>query len=521
MTSADGSLVPEASASVGAERAPAVGQIRGGMLLVGGQGIALALGFATQVLLVRYLTKGDYGAFAYALAVVLIAQTVCSLGLNRTVARWVSIYRVEGRVDRAAGAVVVAIGAMLAVGVAVVAGTYVLLRAVGHPPVHDPTARSLLLILIFAAPIQAVDDLLMSLFAVFDRLRAIFLRIYVVAPALRFAVVLVLVEAHKGVRFVTFGYVAASALGFVLFAFVLARVLRREQFLAAVERGAVPLPLRNLFGLSIPLLVADLTYILLTSMDAVLLGYYRGTDQVAAFRAVQPAAKLNEIVAAGFLILFTPAASRLFARTDLRGLRYLYLQTSIWIAVVTFPIFAVTFGLARPLTVLLFGGRYSSSGTLLAVLAVGFYVQMAVGFNGTVLLVTGKMKAVVVAGFVAVAVNLVLDLILIPRYGPIGAAIGTSVALVVHNALKQVAIRLSAGIPMLDRRYVRVYATIVVGAAAVALLERVLDLRFFVALPFALAASLLVVGLNRRSLSVAETFPELRRLPFARLVFGD
>ena len=72
------------------ERSAIAEHIRGGTLLVAGQGISLSMAFAAQVLMVRYLTKSDFGAFAYALAVVLIAQAVCTFGLNRTIARFAS-----------------------------------------------------------------------------------------------------------------------------------------------------------------------------------------------------------------------------------------------------------------------------------------------------------------------------------------------------------------------------------------------------------------------------------------------
>jgi O-antigen/teichoic acid export membrane protein len=130
------------------------------------------------------------------------------------------------------------------------------------------------------------------------------------------------------------------------------------------------------------------------------------------------------------------------------------------------------------------------------------------------------MKLVVGSGLVAVAANVALDLVLIPRYGALGAAAGTSSALVIHNVLKQQALRVGAGVPVFDRRYLRVYATIACAAASVALVEHELQLELLAALPFALAASVLVLRLNRRSLAVAETFPELRRLPLARRIFG-
>jgi hypothetical protein len=49
------------------------------------------------------------------------------------------------------------------------------------------------------------------------------------------------------------------------------------------------------------------------------------------------------------------------------------------------------------------------------------------------------------------------------------------------------------------------------------------EVRPGVAAALALTAVVTVVALrvNRRSLSLDETFPELRRLPFVRLVLGD
>ena len=45
-------------------------QIRGSSLLMAGKFISVGLNFASQVLIVRYLTKSDYGAWAYTFAIV-------------------------------------------------------------------------------------------------------------------------------------------------------------------------------------------------------------------------------------------------------------------------------------------------------------------------------------------------------------------------------------------------------------------------------------------------------------------
>ena len=75
-------------------------QIRGSSLLLVGRMIGLALDFVTQVLIVRYLEKTEYGAFALALSIVAIGTTVSLLGLERTVGRFAPIYHEKGDLGR-------------------------------------------------------------------------------------------------------------------------------------------------------------------------------------------------------------------------------------------------------------------------------------------------------------------------------------------------------------------------------------------------------------------------------------
>ena len=81
-------------------------QIRGSSLLLVGRAVAMAVNFLVQVLTVRYLTKTDYGAFAYALAIVDLGQMVATFGMDRTITRFLSIDDEHGRYDRLFGTLV-------------------------------------------------------------------------------------------------------------------------------------------------------------------------------------------------------------------------------------------------------------------------------------------------------------------------------------------------------------------------------------------------------------------------------
>lgn len=495
-------------------------QIRGSSLLLAGRFLSMAATFVIQVLIVRYLSKADYGAFAYALAIVTLAESVAILGLDRAVGRFLPIYDERGQPGRVLGTVALVLGTIVSLGLMLILLVHGLRGVLDGAVVGDEQAMTVLLIMIFLGPVQALDHLLIGIFAVYANARAIFFRKYVLGPALRLAVVLMLVLGEAGVSFLAAGYVAAGALGVAIYAGILVRTLRERAVLTRAHVRGISVPFREIFAFALPLLAVDLVFVMMNTTDAILLEHYRSAEEVGEFRVIRPAAHLNMLVLSSFGLLFTPIASRLFARDDRAGVRELYWQTATWVAVLTFPVFALTFALAEPVTVAMFEERYRDSAVYLSLLAVGFYFNAALGFNGLTLRVFGLVRYVVGISLLAAAFNLAINLLLIPRYGALGAAIGTCSTLVVHNVLKQAGLSRGTGVGAFAWHTLRVYGVIAAAAAGLFAAQRALEPGVVGALALAAAASLVVLGTTRSSLRIGETFPELLRLPLLRRVFG-
>ena len=254
---------------------------------------------------------------------------------------------------------------------------------------------------------------------------------------LQLSIVIALVATGSGVRLLALGYVVAAAVGILIYTVVLLRMLRSQGLLAELRRDTIRLPTREIFAFSIPLLASDLVMVLRTSLTVVLIEVLRSTSEVAEFRAVMPIAIQNLFVATSFRFIFTPGASRLYARGDHKALNDLYWQTAAWIAILSFPLFALCVGFAEPLTVLLFGAQYQGAGIVLSILCVGYYVNGALGFNSLVLRVFGRVRYLVTADLITAAVNIVVAVLLIRQFGAVGAAIATTGTLLVQNAAYQ------------------------------------------------------------------------------------
>jgi O-antigen/teichoic acid export membrane protein len=224
-------------------------------------------------------------------------------------------------------------------------------------------------------------------------------------------------------------------------------------------------------------------------------------------------ARLNNAVVQSFVPMFLPLAARLFHRGDIRGLNRSYWQTAAAVAVLSFPIFAVTGPLAPQVTVTLFGARYADSSLVLEILAAGYFFSVALGFNAYALQVCERIKYLVWVNLAAIALNIVVCLLLVQRHGAVGVAIANLVALVVQNVLNQWALRRELGTAFIDRSCLGLYAVMAVAAVALWLFRELVHPNLIVGLLAAGAVSLAVLLASRRAIELSETFPEITRVP--------
>jgi O-antigen/teichoic acid export membrane protein len=484
-------------------------QIRGSSLLLVGRVISMGVNFAVQVLIARYLSKSDYGAFAYALSLVALGETIVTLGLDRAVTRFLPIYHEKEEYNKLFGTMMMVLGGIISLGIVVIIAIQFLQGTLSQTLVNDPQIITLLAIMIILSPVQAIDNVLNGLFAVFSRPKAIFFQKYVLGPAIRLTVVILLILGSSDVTFLAVGYVFGAVLGIMIFGVVLWRILGEQGVWQHFRLRMMQFPLREVLFFTVPLLASDLVYVVMNTMDAVLLESYHGTEYVAAFRVVQPTARLNQLILTSFALLFTPVAARLFARDDREGINNLYWQNAVWVAIISFPIFAVTFSLAQPLTLLLFP-EYAESALFMALLSFGYYMNAATGQNGLALKVIGKLRYIVAVDIAAAVVNLGVNLYLIPRYGAMGAAVGTTSTLILFNILKQLGLR-STGIKVINPRYIRVYVVILLAAFGLLIVQSLFAPPFYVSFVVAALVSILVLRTNRSALNLEQTFPEILR----------
>jgi len=488
----------------GTERDATRSQLRGSSLLLAGQAFALVAALLAQVLIVRYLSKESYGAFAYALSIVMIGEAVAAFGMRRGVGRYMPIYEEAGDQARAAGTLLLAAGTVLSLGLAVVLVVIGLRGAVAGTFEGSASAVTVIAILIVLAPIQALGTLLDGVFAVFERPRAIVARKFVLTPLSRLAVVALLVAAEQDVVFLAAGYVATGAFGIALYGPMLVRALRA----------------REVLSFTVPLLSNDVTNAMLGALGAVVLGVMAAPGEVADFRAVLPLVLTMGYVLSSFGLLLVPLASRMYVRGEGEQLDHLYWRTAVWTGVLAFPIFLACVVIPGSIVVGFFGERYADAAPVLAVLALGQFVNTAAGHNGVLLGVFRRVRFIVLTNVAAVLVGVVLMFVLVPRHDALGAAIATSATFVALNLVRQVGLARHTGVRGVTAPALRCYAAMAAAAGIAVALQLALSPPLGVGLLLVAAGSVVVLATARRELALAETFPELARIPILRGLIG-
>jgi O-antigen/teichoic acid export membrane protein len=256
---------------------------------------------------------------------------------------------------------------------------------------------------------------------------------------------------------------------------------------------------------------ADLLAIVLFASDAIIVGWANGPRGVALLQATQPLANGNLVIFYALIPVFIPTASRLFASGARARGEELYATCSLWIAVFSFPVAALTIGCAATVTETFFGHRYAAAAPILALLSAGQYLLAVFGLSGLTLKAHGILRNLALACVTVTVLNIGANLLLVRRFGALGAALGTATAIALLTVAKCLIMRHDLGMWPVDGRLARALARILGLGGALVLFNVAARPNLLVDVLAAALCSALLVWTSRRDLGILEVFPEAAR----------
>jgi O-antigen/teichoic acid export membrane protein len=420
-----------------------------------------------QILLARLLGPDTYGLYALALTGLGLAALVAPLGLDRAVIRFA---RIDPRGSATLGrgfflraiAIASLIGLTLAVVVALVA------PAAAEGLFHD--ARVVWVLRWIAPAFALVAGLRVATAAtrVSFRMSYTVLTEDLVVPAVSLALAVLMIVAGLGLR----GVLAAASIAHAL-ALALAIVFVWRLFpVRQAESAPAKIRLLDLLAFSIPASAAVTLNALITMVDRLAIGSFGNAADLGIYQAAAQVSIWFALVMATFSTVLAPLISTLHQAGDRERLAESYRVATKWGTYLCVPMALLAILVPGRMMEVLFGADYGAGRAALLVLALGQFINVATGAVGPMLIMTGHPRRWAIHNLAALAIAVLLNLLLTPRLGVLGAALSTSSALVVLFGSGLFAVRRTVGMWPYDRRFLKGVVAGAVAAVCLVLVER-------------------------------------------------
>lgn len=416
---------------------------RGSIVNVAGAGISAFANLALTVVVARVASQIDAGVFFSAISIFLLVDSLGQLGTNAGLVYFLSGARARGELRHSRA--VMKTAAIPVLIVAVMMGT--LLFLLSNPlgsllsPGREEQFAHYMRIMAFFLPCAAAMNLALSgsrglgtmkAYASIDQVSRPLLQLGLVGAALFFA----------GSQQLAWAWAVAYLPMAVLAWFWWRRLMRG----ASAGQVRPPTPLRGPFWkFSGPRALAGVTQVAMQRLDIVLVGALAGLPAAAIYTAATRFLVLGQTTARAVSMSIQPLLGEALARDDRGDAKSLYQASTAWLVLATWPIYLMLIGFG-PTILGVFGEGYESGRDALLILCAVMLIATACGMVDMVLMMAGRSLWNLMNVLIAFAVNLSVDLVLIPQVGFIGAAIGWAGGILVANLLPLSQVRFSLGL---------------------------------------------------------------------------
>jgi O-antigen/teichoic acid export membrane protein len=397
-------------------------------LFIGGA-IADVSAFGFRLLVAREFGPSEFGLFSLALMSVSVATSVALLGFPDGIVTFISRYRSNTEQKKIAGVITIAGVLVASISTLLTATIWFTAPQIANTLFDLPDLIPVLRIFALGVPAKASIALTGALCLSYERaglqttVRRIFPKIGTLVAA---AVVIV---RGGDIVSVVFWYIAilwmTAGVGIVL----------SYLLITSGPIGGIEFVTYDLLAFSLPLFLSGFVTFFMNWTDTLLVGYYLDSAQVGIYQSAFVLATSIGMFQSAIAMSLYPNFSSLLSDRKYDTIRTRYRSSAKWISILTiapaiylavFPISSLT---------LLFGQEFAPGAEALVILALGQFLGVAVGPATVSLKTLGQSKYVLVTFLISLFVNLLLNVVLIPLIGILGAAVGTTSGKVVANSL--------------------------------------------------------------------------------------
>src|SRR5712692_327452 len=409
-----------------------------------GNVLGSVLKYVSTFLIQYSFGPGVYGIYVLSTSLVNLISSVFGLGMGDAMLRYVAIYRGKQKPRLLLG---LTIFCSAMAGIAGLIGALLVLYftpAIVALHAHGTSKQSSL---VQVVPVLQMMAPLIPLFCMqfvwqqglrgFKVFKFRVLVSNVLQPLIQIMLMVLVIIFFSNITDIVLALIISTALSTLLNFFFLFRQVRSVA-IQEMERYE----LREWLGFASLNFLSIVTDNLLYFMDTLLLAIFNvSAGQIGQYGA---ATRISNFITLPLLSLnniFAPTIAELHSKGEREKLESMFKVVTKWTITFSLPIFLVS-ALFAPYLLGLSGADFVPASPLVIALSVGALLNVGTGAVGYMLQMTGYNKLSFLNSLVAMIVNVILGVILIPRYGAMGNAIGTGVSFGLVNLMKLLQVRL-------------------------------------------------------------------------------
>ncbi len=402
-----------------------------------GESFGKGLFFFTQLLLAWFLGVEAFGLYSLGLALARSADIFARLGLSTGGMMFVSTYK-DHSPENVKGVILSAVGISLLNGIVIGAGIYFCAHVLAVSLFHKPELSEVFKLFSYSIPMVAAMTTFSSLLQGFHSTKyTVYIRDFV-QPINNLVFIVLFAYAGNGLPGAIFAYTLSHLFGLVFGFYYLKKSF--PDFYSRALTAAYPL--KSLVTYSTPLLFVGVLNYFLVWTDTLLLGMFASASAVGIYRAASQVPFILTVFLRATNSIYAPIVADLYQRKEIQRLGNMLKTSTRWVTYITVPLFLfLVFSSKEIMT--LFGNEYVPIGsTVLIILSFGQLMNCLTGGVGYTLTMTGKQNVELGNCLALVIASVLLNLVLIPKYGALGAAFASSSSTLVINVLRVIEIRI-------------------------------------------------------------------------------
>lgn len=184
---------------------------------------------------------------------------------------------------------------------------------------------------------------------------------------------------------------------------------------------------KKLFSYSWPIMFFGMIALIFSWIDSFAIGYFKSASEVGLYNVAIPLINFLLIVPSLFFQFFLPIITKEYSRGNFKVIIPVTKQITKWVFILNLPIFIFMVSFPGVIINILFGAEYIGAENVLRMLSIGVFIYSVLTISESILSLVGKSKIILLNIILATITNVILNLVLVPRYGINGAAFSTMI----------------------------------------------------------------------------------------------